>query len=243
MRTLVIGDIHGGLRALRQLLERACVDQDDHLIFLGDFVDGWSESFETVEFLMDLEQRQPSTFILGNHDELTRDWLLTQEENETWLMHGGEATRSSYLRAGRDRWSKHIEWIGNLRTHYLDNENRLFLHAGFTNLRGIEFEYFEKMLYWDRTLWELAKAVDPALNPEDEDYPERLRRYQRIFIGHTPLSKNGRAIPRKAANVWNVDTGAAFKGSLTALDIHTEVYWQSDPVHELYPGENGRNGR
>ncbi|WP_217707033.1 metallophosphoesterase [Pedobacter ghigonis] len=39
-RTLVIGDIHGGLKALIQLLERASVTKQDRLIFLGDFVDG-----------------------------------------------------------------------------------------------------------------------------------------------------------------------------------------------------------
>ena len=39
MRTLVIGDIHGGLKALEQVLERANVTPEDKLIFLGDYVD------------------------------------------------------------------------------------------------------------------------------------------------------------------------------------------------------------
>ena len=43
-RKLVIGDIHGGLKALHQVLDRAKVTSKDTLIFLGDFVDGWSES-------------------------------------------------------------------------------------------------------------------------------------------------------------------------------------------------------
>ena len=34
MRTLVIGDIHAGLKALEQLLERAKVTKEDHLILL-----------------------------------------------------------------------------------------------------------------------------------------------------------------------------------------------------------------
>jgi serine/threonine protein phosphatase 1 len=38
-----------------------------------------------------------------------------------------------------------------------------------------------------------------------------------------------------------VDTGAAFKGRLTALDIQTKEFWQSDPVWKLYPQEQGRN--
>ena len=35
-RTLAIGDIHGGLRALQQALQRAVVTTDDLLVFLGD---------------------------------------------------------------------------------------------------------------------------------------------------------------------------------------------------------------
>ncbi len=241
MRTLVIGDIHGGLKALEQLLQRAGVSPDDHLIFLGDFVDGWSDAFETVEFLMDLENRQKTTFIKGNHDELARDWMLSREAHDNWMQHGGAVTMESYLKAGEDKWQRHIEWLGKLRPYYLDEKNRLYLHAGFTNLRGIEHEYFEKMFYWDRTLWEVANAVDGSLSPEDENYPRRLLNYEQIFIGHTPLSKEERVPPRKAANVWNVDTGAAFKGSLTMLDVHSEEFWQSDPVERFYPGEFGRN--
>jgi len=45
MRTLVFGDIHGGFKALAQLFDKIDVKKEDHLIFLGDYVDGWSESF------------------------------------------------------------------------------------------------------------------------------------------------------------------------------------------------------
>ena len=54
MRTLVIGDIHGGYKALLQVLDRAKVTKDDTLIFLGDYVDGWSESAETIHKLIEL---------------------------------------------------------------------------------------------------------------------------------------------------------------------------------------------
>ena len=52
MRTLAIGDIHGGLKALIQILERAKVTEDDTLIFMGDYVDGWSESAQVIDLLM-----------------------------------------------------------------------------------------------------------------------------------------------------------------------------------------------
>jgi serine/threonine protein phosphatase 1 len=45
----------------------------------------------------------------------------------------------------------------------------------------------------------------------------------------------------QGCNVWNIDTGAGFHGKLTALDISTKEFWQSDPVPALYPNEKGRN--
>ncbi|MEM8998747.1 MAG: metallophosphoesterase family protein [Bacteroidota bacterium] len=241
MRKLVIGDVHAALRALKQVIEKANITSSDHLIFLGDYVDAWSDAVETVDFLMELQQQYRCTFIRGNHDELCRNWLLTGDENPQWLAHGGIATRDSYAKADLKKKERHLNFFNALENTYLDNENRLFLHAGYTNLKGIEHEYFEQLFYWDRTLWELAKALDPKLKPGDPNFPKRLGVYNEVFIGHTPLSKTGQAIPNHGANVWNIDTGAAFKGPLTILDVETKEYWQSNPVYQLYPGENGRN--
>ncbi|NNM17959.1 MAG: serine/threonine protein phosphatase [Croceitalea sp.] len=241
MRRLVIGDIHSGLKALHQVLERAEITKNDHLIFLGDYVDGWSAAFETVSYLITLKNTHNCTFIRGNHDELCYKWMTTGEANPQWLAHGGHATRASYLIAGKDKWKSHLEFYEQLENTFVDENNRLYLHAGFTNLKGIEFEYFDQLFYWDRTLWELARAIDPNMTPQDANYPKRLIHYKEIFIGHTPISKIDIAVPKKAANVWNVDTGAGFKGPLTIMEVGNNVFWQSDPVHELYKGEAGRN--
>jgi len=241
MRRLVIGDIHSGKKAIPQLLNRAKVTTKDHLIFLGDYVDSWSEAFETIEFLIALQKTHHCTFIRGNHDALCSDWMLSGKENPQWLAHGGAATRDSYVKAGKEHWSAHLKFYETLVNTYLDEDNRLYLHAGFTNLKGIDFEYFDKLFYWDRTLWELAKAINPSLKKGDKDFPKRLTHYKEIFIGHTPISKTGHAIPQKGANVWNMDTGAAFKGPLTIMDVKTKEFWQSDPVYTFYPGEKGRN--
>ena len=76
-RTLVIGDIHGGLRALIQVFEKASVSKNDTLIFLGDYVDGWSDSAQVIAYLIGLSGEQPCVFIKGNHDAWCEDWLRT----------------------------------------------------------------------------------------------------------------------------------------------------------------------
>ena len=240
-RTLVIGDIHAGLKALEQVLYKAGVSQNDRLIFLGDYVDGWSPVVETVDFLIALAQTHDCLFLRGNHDELCSNWLLTGEDNPMWLQHGGASSMQSYAKADSTTIEKHIQFFNELKNYYLDSENRLFLHAGFTNVKGVEHEYFQKTFYWDRTLWELALSLNPSLQEDHDHYPNRLLHYREIFIGHTPVTRIGKTIPQKAANVWNIDTGAAFLGPLSMMDVHTYEIWQSDPVHTFYPAEKGRN--
>jgi serine/threonine protein phosphatase 1 len=65
--------------------------------------------------------------------------------------------------------------------------------------------------------------------------------YSEIYIGHTPTTRIKETIPVNKACVWNIDTGAAFVGPLTILDIETKNYWQSEPLPQLYPNEKGRN--
>ena len=241
MRTLVIGDIHSGLKALKQGLDKVGLRPKDHLIFLGDYVDGWSEAVPTVDFLIQLRSNYRCTFLRGNHDELCLDWLLSGEDNPLWLQHGGKATIASYRKIDESTKEAHMNFYADLKNYFLDNRNRLFIHAGFTSLKGIDFEYFTKTFYWDRTLWELALALNPDLSPDDRFYPQRLTNYKEIFIGHTPVVRIGRTTPLNVANVWNIDTGAAFNGPLTIMDVDTKEFWQSDPVYTFYPNEKGRN--
>ncbi|MFV5687497.1 metallophosphoesterase family protein [Flavobacterium sp. ZT3R25] len=241
MRTLVIGDIHGGLHALHQIMERANVTTKDTLIFLGDYVDGWSQSPQVIDYLIELQKKQACICIRGNHDDLLLEWLNKSNDNLMWYKHGGEATVIAYETIDAETKQKHIEFLQSLENFYLDEQNRLFVHAGFTNMNGVDFEYFPGLFYWDRTLWETALALDKTIKSNDLFYPKRFTLYNEIYIGHTPVSRIGKTIPVQMACVWNLDTGAAFKGPLTIMDVDTKEYWQSEPLMTLYPNEKGRN--
>jgi serine/threonine protein phosphatase 1 len=243
-KTFVIGDIHGGLKALFQVLERAKVSKNDTLIFLGDFVDGWSESPAVLDFLIALKEKQNCIFIRGNHDDLLLKWLCKDNEGfdeRMWFNHGGEASALSYQNIENSTKEKHIQFLLSLQDYHLDDENRLFIHAGFTNVRGVKHEFFTRLFYWDRTLWETALAMDNQLSKDALTYPNRLKLYKEIYIGHTPVTKIDETIPINKACVWNVDTGAAFQGKLTIMDVYTKEFWQSDNLPDLYPNEKGRN--
>ena len=48
MKKFVIGDIHGGLKALLQVLKKINCDENYTLIFLGDYVDRGKDKVELV---------------------------------------------------------------------------------------------------------------------------------------------------------------------------------------------------
>jgi len=237
----VIGDIHGAFLALKEVINQVKPATNDTLIFLGDYVDGWSDVVPLLNFLIDLQHRHHCIFIKGNHDELFLNYLKTNTFNEEWLKHGGQSTIDAYAQIDETTKVKHIKFLENLNNYYLDNHNRLFIHAGYTNPKGVDYEYFSKLFYWDRSLWEMAIALNPKLQPTDLQYPQRLKNYKEIYIGHTPTTRLNSTKPLQYANVINVDTGVAFKGPLTIMNVETKAYWQSKPAFTHYPNENGRN--
>ena len=240
-RTLVIGDIHGAYKALEQLIGRAEIKKDDKLVFLGDYVDGWGQSPQVIDYLLQLDKKYECVFVRGNHDDLLLSWLKTGKYNDEWFIHGGRITTENYNELEDDIKQVHIAFLERLKDYHLDDDNRLFIHAGFTSLNGIGHEHFTRLFYWDRTLWETALALDKTMETDHPYYPKRFTLYKEIFIGHTPVTRIDKTTPVQMANVWNVDTGAAFKGPISIMDVATKEFWQSDAVCTLYPEENGRN--
>lgn len=240
-RTLVFGDIHGGLKALDQLLERVAVSQNDRLIFLGDYVDGWSESAQVIDFLMELSQKHECIFIKGNHDAWCQEWLEKHIVNDIWFLHGGKSTIESYQNIELSRKRQHLEFFSQMKDYFVDENNNLFIHAGFSSMHGPEKEHYQTNFSWDRTLWEMALTMDKRIKKDSLLYPKRLLLFNEIYIGHTPTLHYDVEIPMHGCNVWNVDTGACFYGKLSCLDIQTKEFWQSDVVQTFYPNEKGRN--
>ncbi|MEP2936414.1 MAG: metallophosphoesterase family protein [Gilvibacter sp.] len=241
MSQYVVGDIHGGLLGLKNVLDKVPFTKDDQFIFLGDYVDGWSDAAATIDFLIAFAKRQPCIFLKGNHDELLQKYLENNDANPMWLASGGATTMQNYTSKSAKDKQEHLAFLHGLQNYYIDQDNKLYVHAGFTNQHGPAHEYYPNLVYWDRTLWEMVCAMDSAIQKGSLNYPKRLALFEEIYIGHTPTTKLNSTLPLQRANVWNIDTGAAFKGPLTVMNTESKAYWQSEPLYSLYPDESGRN--
>jgi serine/threonine protein phosphatase 1 len=224
-----MGDIHGNLKAMEQCLERCSFNlENDKLIQLGDVCDRHPDTALVVEKLIQI----PGLIaIRGNHDPWLEEWLRSEEVNSVWPDNGGISTIQSYIQAGDkiDR-SKHLAFLENQVDFHIYDENRAFIHAGFTNPKGPAFEAPSSNCYWDRSLW--MKSIEGRALGQPLD---RLKDFTEIFIGHTPTIKWQQDTPMQAFNVWNLDTGAGWHGKLTIMDVETKEYWQSDSADVLYP--------
>ncbi len=233
MRHLVLGDVHGNIRALKQVLKRAKFDyKNDFLIIIGDVVDGYSCSFEVVEELIKIKNK---VFIYGNHDI----WWMNHIENgwaeDIWLMQGGKATRDSYESNGynyKKLPQTHKDFF-NSGVYWYELDNMLFVHGGFDYPKHPKDCSIED-LTWDR---ELIERIKNGL---------RIKEWKKIFVGHT-TTENVDSKPLvidyhkdKFAKLIKVDCGAGWSGRLCLYNIDTDKYFLSDYAKKLNPDEEGR---
>lgn len=232
---------------MEQVLERANFDfENDQLISVGDVCDGWPETAETIEILLRIRNL---VYCRGNHDDWVIRFLpdnpdkILTTDYRAWEVHGGLATQESYKKNAELK-EKHIEWLKKSVVYYIDETNRLYLHAGFDTEFPIDEQPRNRsydssdgvptIYFWDRTFWSNVSRgfIDLVCDT-----------YTEIYIGHTPtISKWKHGKPVRLGNVTNMDTGASFMGKLSLLNVETKELYQSDPVFQLYPEHKGRNG-
>ncbi len=240
MKKFVIGDIHGSNKALLQVLEKSGFDREsDLLISLGDVADGWNEVPECVDTLLSIKNL---IAIRGNHDVWCHDWFEMGATPLIWTQQGGQATLDAYVRTGKMTEDSHKAFWKNQVDWYIDDENRLFIHAGWDYMEGfpkganypVNAGSIAKECHWDRSLLEGARSAFGDKNRPGKF--KALEQFKEIYIGHTAM--NGE--PKQFGNLWNLDTGAGWNGQLTIMDIDSKEFWQSDFTTVLHPGERGR---
>ena len=100
MRRIIIGDVHGCDRALRNLLDRVWPGPEDQLILLGDLFDRGGESWEVFQTVRQLAADFGERFILlrGNHEDYLLQPGLTFLQRMAWERVGRGASRKSFRR-------------------------------------------------------------------------------------------------------------------------------------------------
>jgi serine/threonine protein phosphatase 1 len=220
-----IGDVHGEAKRLQTLHEAIMEDIAAHatpatIVHLGDLIDRGPNSREVVEMIVRLHAAAEEldtikvVTLRGNHEQMLLD-AIDDPDPATfhhWTRNGGEAALASYEAHNGmfpDDWRKaideeHVAFLAAAPTMAYDEDRKIaFVHA------GIDPSVFpacpDSIRLWTRS----ARFFRSEAWPKREELEDLL-----VVHGHTPTrSFEPDVSPRRI----NVDTGAVFGGTLTAV--------------------------
>ncbi|QCO58139.1 serine/threonine protein phosphatase (plasmid) [Pseudorhodobacter turbinis] len=216
----IIGDLHGRLDLLEQMLDKTSTRMDagpHRLIFVGDMIDRGPQSAAILRILYDMNCAAPDRVIclMGNHERMMLDFLDDPvQHGPRWLANGGNETLASF---GVSPWA---------RSTANSSENRLKgLAAALATALPEEITHWlaSRPLLWSEGALVVTHAgADPACpitNQMDETFLwghsafARTPRSDGLWVAHghtiqpTAKAESGRV---------SVDTGAWRTGRLSA---------------------------
>jgi serine/threonine protein phosphatase 1 len=229
-RRIVIGDIHGCYKTLKNLIElHVKPEKGDQLYFVGDLIDRGPRSREVLDYIIDLKWKGFNVFpIKGNHEDLFVKAFSDEEYMLAWFHNGAEETLQSFdVPEGKINDYEGLRLIPERYVHFLssmpyyyDLKDYIIVHAGLNITGGNIFGDTQAML-WSREIKGLNLLKEGIC----------------IIHGHTPmpivtLKPN---LKRKDARNLNIDAGCVYKdlpgyGILAALELDSRKLFVQENV-------------
>ena len=124
-KIIAIGDIHGCLDALTEILEKVKSFPEHRLVFLGDYIDRGPFSDEVLSRLRKLED---SIFLCGNHVL----WLIQAVDGIK-----NKKEKIKYLKEKKISESN-FQWLKDNLQFIYQTENYIFTHSGLNKQKSLE---------------------------------------------------------------------------------------------------------
>ena len=224
MRTLVVGDVHGCLEELRELLSRASYRRGvDRLVLLGDLMDRGPHPVECVR----LAREVGAECILGNHEEKHLRWRRHRDRAAAEPGYKNpmapmlEPRESENARLDSDD----VAWLRSLPVCLDLGDGWVAVHGGFEPARSLGEQKDDRVL---RMRWVDGGGRYLPLKKGRLDRPQGARYWAELWegplsvvYGHAVHSLSEPRVDRAPSGVecWGLDTGCCFGGHLTALEL------------------------
>lgn len=214
-KTIVIGDIHGCLKALDAILNAVNPQQDDTLVTVGDYVDRGPDSKGVIERLIELQQRTHLVPLLGNHEEMMLNSLDGKTAPYSWFNHGGVQTLESYGFNGDLKVvpPSHLDFLRGLVSYY-ETATHFIVHANYDPTLLLR-EQPGDLLRWTKLT---------------ESMPGPHKSGKTAVVGHTH-DRAGKVF--RSPYLICVDTYCYGGRWLTAIDLESDAVWQATREGEL----------
>jgi len=239
-RLFIIGDVHGMIGALQELVFELDKQPGDRFAFLGDYVDKGPSSLSALRYVRSLVERYPgSVAICGNHEDSAMRLYAKAQKAGSW---------DGLRKADKEPWLKDMtesdyQWLRSLPLVARPVNGVILVHGGmfpaFFDKHGeVGYpseawhkgggKYMDRMRRFLRVRHVYKPGVLSAkgkdiggnmveLGKEGEDTINWANWYDGregfAFYGHAP-QRSGLPLTHKHA--MGLDTGAVFGGRLTA---------------------------
>lgn len=218
-RIAIIGDIHGCIDELTELLDRLRAEQLDAIYHLGDLVDRGPDSGAVVSLM----RRQGIAGVMGNHESKLLDLLKKSKPKDIKSEDKRRSAESLSANPGS------MEYVAALpRIHLIDDVLPVpvaLVHAGFWPRLPLWKQPFAVMM---------AQRIDPdkpgsaAWLSDEKAKAEGLVPWwdvwdgeETVVFGHTVFQE-----PQVFGQTIGIDTGCVFGGALTALILPDMTFIQ-----------------
>jgi serine/threonine protein phosphatase 1 len=242
MATIAVGDIHGNLLVLNDILDQILLEaaSSDTIVFLGDYIDRGPDTRQCVDAILHFhgETRAKVVCLLGNHedwllrtlhDHSRHSWLLGMEAFDTirsYSVDAAEALREAASKAGPDLYG------GRCALPY---------EVFFDCVPHDHMRFFESLRLFHQNADGLYShgGVDPrAARLQDQprealiwgagSFPDGYEGAETVVYGHhdnATVSGNGWPTPTIVGRTIGIDTIS--HGVLTAVRLPDQKVFQS----------------
>jgi serine/threonine protein phosphatase 1 len=191
-RHIIIGDIHGCIDELGQLLAAVGATADDVIVSVGDLVDRGPSSPAVVQWFRDTPN---ALAIAGNHERKHIRGIISYAQDITRLQFG-------------PGYDEAVAWMRTL-PYALELEDVIVVHAGLVPGVALAEQQLEILCGSTSGEQELERVMSGAY------WHERWSGPKPVVFGHhvvdEPLVRPGL--------IYGIDTGACHGGRLTALTV------------------------
>jgi len=205
-RLLAVGDIHGCIEKLEVLIKVVSPQDNDTVVFLGDYINRGPNSKGVIDYLLRFRENIRTIFLMGNHEKMFLDYIYSG--TPSFLLNGGASTLQSYSLLSLSQMpEKHLQFLKDLLP-YFEAEEFIFVHAGLRPEITLQNQSIDDLL-WLR---------DEFLN-SDFDWGKT------IIYGHTVYHE-----PEIKRSRIGIDTGCSYcrgreVGNLTCIDVRKQQIW------------------
>jgi bis(5'-nucleosyl)-tetraphosphatase (symmetrical) len=226
-RTIVIGDVHGCLQELDELLVKVAYDAtQDRLVFAGDLVDRGPDSIGVIRRVRELK----AECVMGNHDEKHVRYYRHQLKKvadpkyKVPMRHFG----TDKLVTQAALTSEDFAFLEGLPPWIKLDDEWVVVHAGFEPNKTLEEQYPDRCTHIRFLNPDTLRAVSLDENYEPPPgsiyWTELYQGPYNVIYGHNVhwLDSPEIRVSPSGVKTVGIDTGCCFGGMLTAFVLPTQ---------------------